>query len=455
MSMKKCWQMMMGYLSLFLFISGLVYSESKPLFDEYFVDETMRVDYYHTAEKDDEWITLDKIYRQGTWAGNLNSLIDHFNHGKYYIKVYDLASGTLIFSRGFNSYCAEYITTDMAAKGIKRTYHETALIPYPKAKIKFVLESRDRKNQLHPVFEQVIDPQSIDINSETLVEGVTIFSFLKSGDPHKKVDLAVLSEGYTKKEEKKFRQDLKKAFQVFFSFEPYKSHKKSFNVYGVFKPSRESGPDEPTHGIFKNTAFGTSFNALGLYRYMLSEENRYIRDAAAHVPYELVLVMVNTNRYGGGGIYNTYCIFSLDEKWYGYLLLHEFGHAFAGLADEYYSATVAYNEFYPTDIEPTDPNITALLDPKNLKWKHIVTKGVEIPTPWEKEKYDQMSGQEKKAHLAKPEYQGIVGAFEGAGYSSKGLFRPMINCIMFTKSVRPYCEVCKGAILRVIRHYTR
>jgi hypothetical protein len=441
----------------FFFILSAVclYSQTGPVFDNYFVNENLRVDYYHMADKTSEWITLDRTYRQGTWAGNPGSLIDSFDNGQYYIKVYDATSGELIYSRGFNSYCAEYITTDMAARGIKRTYHETVLVPFPKAKIKFTLERRARDNRLSPIFEQVIDPQSIDINNEAPEQGVTVFEFLKNGDPHKKVDLAVLSEGYTEGEKEKFEQDLKKAFEVFFSFEPYKSYKKDFNVYGVFKPSRDSGTDEPTHSVFKNTVFGTSFNSMGLYRYMLTEENRPIRDAAAHVPYDLVLVMVNTPRYGGGGIYNFYCVFSVNEEWYGYLLLHEFGHAFAGLGDEYYASNVVYNEFYPAGVEPTDPNLTALLDPENLKWKHLLTKGVEIPTPWEKDKFDKMNAEEKKTHLARPEYRGIVGAFEGAGYASKGLYRPMIDCIMFSKRLQPYCVVCREAVLCVIRQYTR
>ncbi|MGD2088186.1 MAG: M64 family metallopeptidase [Candidatus Aminicenantes bacterium] len=447
----------MFFLFLFLFFTASIHLHAD--FRDYFVDKTMRIDYYHTADKTTEIISIDKIYLQapgtGIWAGNPDALIDPFNNGQYYIKVYAEATGQLIYSRGFNSYCGEYITTDMAANGIKKTYHETALIPYPKKKIKFTLERRDKQNQLHPIFEQVIDPASIDIHKEPLTEGVTVFEILKNGPSHGKVDLAILAEGYTKAEAEKFKTDLDTITKIFFNHEPYKSYKNSFNVYGVFKPSRESGMDEPTHGIYKNTAVGAAFNALGLYRYMLTEENRALRDIAAHVPYDTIIIMVNSKRYGGGGIYNTYCLFSLEEEWFQYLLLHEFGHSFAGLGDEYYASQVAYNEFYPKGVEPTEPNITALLDPKNLKWQHLVTKGIKIPTPWEKEKYDQMDDAGKNAHLAKKEYQNKVGAFEGAGYSSKGLYRPMVNCMMFSRANIPYCKVCEAAIIKVIQHYTK
>jgi hypothetical protein len=324
-------------------------------------------------------------------------------------------------------------------------------------KIKFTLEQRDRQNRLHPVFEQIIDPKSIEINTEALVDGdgVTTVEILINGAPHNKVDLVFVAEGYTEAEKEKFTGDLKKITGLFFSREPYKSRKDSFNIRGVFKASGESGPDEPAQGIFKNTAVGCSFNALGLDRYMLTEENRALRDIAAHVPYDAIMIMVNSKRYGGGGIYNGYCAFALNEEWYSYLMFHEFGHSFAGLADEYYASEVSYNEFYPLGIEPTEPNITALLDPQKLKWGKFVTKGIAIPTPWEKEKYDKMDKEQQKIHLAAPVYRDKVGAFEGAGYSSKGLYRPMIDCLMFSKGELPYCKVCEEAIIQRIDYYTR
>jgi hypothetical protein len=444
------------FLLLFLFFAVSVQPTIR--FNDFFVDKTMRIDYHHTADETMEIIAIDKMYLQGVgttiWAGNPNGLINPFNYGKYYIKVYHETTGHLIYSKGFDSYCSEYITTDMAAKDIKKTYHETALIPYPREKIKFTIERRDKQNQLHPIFEQVIDPHTANIHKEPLITGVTVFEVLKNGPAHSTVDLAILAEGYTKAEVEKFRVDLETIVKILFSQEPYQSYKKSFNIYGVFKPSQESGADEPTHGIYKNTALGASFNALGLYRYMLTEENRALQDIAAHAPYDALIIMVNTKRYGGGGIYNTYCVFSLNEEWSSYLMLHEFGHSFAGLGDEYYASEVVYNEFYPKGIEPIEPNITALLDPGNLKWKHLISNGVQIPTPWEKEKYDQMDDTGKKAHLAKKEYRDKVGAFEGAGYSSKGLYRPMVNCMMFSRANIPYCKVCEAAIIKVIQYYT-
>ncbi|MFC2155607.1 M64 family metallopeptidase [Acidobacteriota bacterium] len=473
-----------------------VCSQSPGMFSDYFINETMRIDYFHVGDKNREDITIDRVYRQGAWAGNPNSLIDEFNNGRYYIKVYDQAAGKLIFSKGFDNYFGEYKTTDEAASGRKRTYHESALIPYPKKKIRFVIENRDRQNQLHPIFEKVIDPGSIEINNEALTEGIKVFSLLKNGNPHHKVDLVFIAEGYTEAEEKKLEKHLHAAADILFKLEPYKKNKKKFNLYGVFKPSQESGCDEPGRGIYRNTAVHASFNSLGSSRYLLTEGNKELRDLAAHVPYDALIIMVNNDRYGGGGIYNSFCVFTAGSTAREYLLLHEFGHSFTGLADEYYSSSVAYNEFYPRGIEPVESNITALLDPNRLKWKEHVSEGIELPSKWRKEAFEKfaMEYQAKRAELnreiaglqrsgaAKTEIEklknrlailkgknaqktdaflrespffGKVGAFEGAGYTAKGLYRPMVDCIMFSVGTKPYCTVCEAAVSRVIDHYTK
>ncbi len=465
------------------------------LFNEYFENATMRVDYYHVGNAYEEFITLDHIYKQGIWAGSQKNLLDTFNNGRYYVKVYDEKSGRLIFSKGFNTYFGEYKTSDPALAGIKRTYHESALIPYPTQKIRFTIEKRNRQNELEPLFSLTIDPEDISIIKENLDTDVSVFEIVKNGPADQKVDLAFIAEGYTVEEKEKFESDLKKFSKVFFNQEPFKSYQESFNIYGVFKPSEESGCDEPRHGSFKNTVISTTFNSLGSARYLLTEDNKNLRDIAAHVPYDALIIMINHQRYGGGGIYNQFCTFTTDNRWSEYLLLHEFGHSFAGLADEYYTSSVAYSDFYPSGVEPTEPNITALLNPPHVKWEKFLTTGIEIPTPWNKEKFDKMDlayqkkrrelndliatlkkehaseekikqAEEKAARLSKEhaqkmdnflknsKYAGKVGVFEGAGYTSKGLYRPMLDCIMFSKGTKPYCKVCENAIINIIKYYT-
>ena len=483
------------FLAVFLVILIIAFPQTSLRFDDYFVDKTMRVDYFHIGDAKEEWITVDQVYVQGIWAGSQRNLIDKFNNGRYTIKIYDDSSGKLIFSKGFDSYFGEYKTTSQALKGIKRTYHESALIPSPKKKIRFTLEVRDRNNALQPFFSQVIDPSSVSIIKEDLSQDVEVLEVVRNGDSHRKVDVAFVGEGYTAKEKEKFETDVKRFAAVFFDFEPYKTHKSQFNIYGVLKPSKDSGCDEPRSGIFKNTALNATFNSLGSERYLLTEDNKSLRDVAAHVPYDALFIMVNHKRYGGGGIYNLYCTFTVDNQWCEYLFLHEFGHSFAGLADEYYTSSVAYNEFYPRGVEPVEANITALLDPKNLKWKDWVTPGIKIPTPWEKEEFDRMDEAYQKVryeindriakmkragapaaevqkleeeserlslehaqkvdnYLSKSRFKGQVGAFEGAGYSAEGLYRPMLDCIMFTKGKKPFCKVCAGAVVHVIKHYS-
>jgi len=478
-----------------VFVPLSLLASSVSRFDDYFLDKTMRVDYFHLGDGREELVTIDQIYEQGIWPGSRRNLIDDFNSGRYFLKIFDSSSGKLIFSKGFDSYFSEYKTTDGALKGIKKTYHETALIPYPKKKIKFVLEARNRENILQPLFSQEIDPSSLNIIKERLDRKVKVFEVLKSGEPRQKVDIAFVAEGYTLEEEGKFKADLKRFSEVFFSQEPYKTYKDRFNIYGVFKPSEESGCDEPSHGVFKNTALNSTFDSLGSERYLLTEDNKSLRDVAAHVPYDALFIMVNHKRYGGGGIYNLYCTFTTDNQWYEYLFLHEFGHSFAGLGDEYYTSAVAYNEFYPRGVEPTEPNITALLDPKNLKWKELVSAEIEIPTPWEKEAFDEMDNAYQKVrletnekiarmkregapqaevekveqeserlslenakrvddYLSRSKFKDKVGAFEGAGYSAEGLFRPMVDCIMFTRGKKPFCKVCEQAVIRAIKYYS-
>ena len=221
------------------------FAQTPDSFDRYFVDKTMRIDYFHVGDAKEEMGTVDQVYEQESWAGSLNNLIDTFDNGRYSIKVYDLSSDTLIFSKGFDSYFGEYKTTDAALREVKRTFHETALIPYPKNKIRFVLEVRDRKNTFVPFFSQTIDPASVDVRKEPLDKDVKVFEIVKNGHPHRKVDVAIIAEGYTSEEEVKLRGDFRRFADIFFSQEPYRSYRERFNIFGIFKPSEQSGCDEP------------------------------------------------------------------------------------------------------------------------------------------------------------------------------------------------------------------
>ncbi len=462
-----------------------------PDFDTWFADQTLRVDYYHVGDAATEFGTLDRLYRQGTWAGSRTRLLDPFPNGRYLARVQDPATGETLYSRGFDSYFGEYRTTEAAGKGVRRSYHESVLVPFPKKPVRVTVELRaDGK----PILDTLVDPQDWTISTQKLDSGVRVVTALASGDPHTKVDVAILGEGYTAAEEAKFRRDVERFTKLLFSAEPYARRKKDFNVYGVLAPSQESGADEPSRGSYRNTALGVSFDSLGSERYLLTEDNRAMRDVAAHVPYDTLFIMVNTARYGGGGIYNLFCTFVSDNQWSDYTFLHEFGHSFGGLADEYYTSSVAYSDFYPKGVEPVEPNITALADPAALKWKDLVAEGTPVPTPWEKADFDAMDLAYQKqrqelneeiarksragapkveiaalsersetlsrehakrvdAFLGKSAFAGKVGAMQGAGYASEGLYRPMVDCLMFSKGQKPLCRVCQRAVETVIDRY--
>lgn len=481
-------------LSLTIFAGSLL---AQPVsFNDYFNDQTMRVDYFHIGDATTEVITVDHIYQYGIWAGSTKNLLDNFNNGAYYYKVYDAASGKLIFSRGFDSYFKEYQTSDEATKGIKRTYHESAIIPFPKNKIKLVLEKRDKQNKLNEVFSTEIDPADLYIIKDNVKDkAAKVYKSHFSGDPHAKVDVVILADGYSAKDQKKFEKDLKRYTNLLINQKPFKKSKDRFNIYGVFKASEDSGIDEPGANIYKNTTISTTFYSLGSERYVLTEDNKSMRDLAAQVPYDAIYIMCNSPRYGGGGIYNFYCTFVSDNQFSPYIFLHEFGHSFGGLADEYYTSDVAYNEFYTAGLEPVEPNITRALDPKNVKWKGSLSEGIAVPTLWEKENYDKMDltwqkerrelnkkiaelkrnrvpqkkvdavqneynmkdklhSDEVDQYLMKSKFWNKVGVFEGAGYSSNGMYRSMLDCLMFSKGTKPFCKVCEEHVAKVINHFS-
>ncbi|MFW6131739.1 MAG: M64 family metallopeptidase [Candidatus Aminicenantaceae bacterium] len=485
-------------LFLLCFLHTISFSQTGVRFDDHFIDATMRVDYFQTGDARELYFSIDQIYKQNGWAGNPEKLIDRSNGGMYYLKVYSLSSNELIYSRGFATIFGEYRTTDPASKGIKKTFHQTLLLPFPKSSILFVIEGRDpnHQNLLCPVYSVKIDPKDVNIIQHTPDPNDRVFTILENGHPHEKVDFVFVAEGYTESDIEKFQKDVVRLTDVLFSTEPFQSQKQRFNVRGVFRASSESGVDQPNKEIFRNTAVSASFNALNLARYLLIDDNKALRDIASRVPYDSVIVIANSERYGGGGIYNDYTMTTVDHSRSEEVFMHELGHAFGNLADEYFTSTVSYNEFYPPGIEPHEPNITALLDPDNIKWAHLLTPGIEIPTPWGQDEMESLR-KEREAAIVELErkikrlqqnqpdpvevqtlkdkiektkksfnarikqiqenyqnmYKGKIGVFEGAGYSPKGLYRSEVHVGMFYKG--EYGPVSEEALLKKIRHLSR
>ena len=235
-----------------------------------------------------------------------------------------------------------------------------------------------------------------------------------------------------------FLNDVKEANEALFAHEPFKEMRDRFNVIAVKSPSEESGTSEPSKGIWKKTALHSHFDTFYSDRYLTTLNLKDLHDWLAGTPYEHIIVLVNTEKYGGGGILNSYNLSMTHNKWFKPVVVHEFGHSFAGLADEY-----AYEEeaipMYPHDVEPWEPNITTLVN-FSSKWKDMVKKGTKIPTPLS-----------KKPEVAKTK----VGVFEGAGYSTKGVYRGVQDCRMRINDTPEFCPVCKRAITKLIDFYTK
>ncbi len=448
----------------------------------YFADQTMRVDYYHTGTATVEYFSLDQAYLSTPWAGSKINLVDTLNLGKYLLKVFDVATNQLIYSRGFASIFGEWQTTDEARQGVLRSFHETMLFPMPKRLVQVVIATRDQRMIFHDQFSTVIDPNSRFVSREVRTPKLPVFDLFVNGPTDKKVDILILGDGYTAQEMAKFHQDVEHHIGVLFQTAPFKERKQDFNVRAIEVISQESGIDEPEKKIWKNTALGCSFNSLDSPRYVLTSENKVLRDIASAAPYDFLFVLFNNNRYGGGGIFQLYatCFSGTDvagEDWQAdYVFVHEFGHSFAGLGDEYYSSSVSYIDFYPPGVEPWEPNVTALVDKDNLKWRKLLEPQPPLPTPWDKTAYDSLEtirgkldrsdmakyyrdrdaifAQEKEL-LKRQQYWQRVGAYEGAGYSSKDLYRPYLDCRMFSLSLVDFDPVCKAAIERMINFYSR
>jgi hypothetical protein len=305
-----------------------------------------------------------------------------------------------------------------------------------------------------------------------------LITIQKMGEPGTKVDFLILGDGYTAAETKKFEADARRLTEALFATSPFKEHRKDFNVWAICPPAAESGISRPSTGIYRDSPIGSTYDAFGSERYVLTFDNRAMRRAASFAPYEFVEILANNRTYGGGGIFGLYSTVAADNAWANYVFIHEFGHHFAALADEYYTSPVAYAPATER-IEPWEPNVTALLSVAELKWKDLVSADTPLPTPWNKEVYESYSReiQKRRAQLrqerrpesemealfaeqlkherslfASEKYRDRVGAFEGAMYESRGYYRPQVDCIMFSRTDF-FCAVCRRGIERVIDLY--
>jgi hypothetical protein len=419
--------------SVFLFVLFISVTYSQINFDDFFEYKTLRLDYFHTGDKDNNSYSFDELIEEPYWGGSRVNLIDKFNYGKYKFEVYDEESNQLIYSRGYSTIFDEWQTTE-EAKHTERTFSETVIFPLPKKPVVVKFLEHNRKSEWLNKFEYPIDPENYFIKPERTAEYKN-FEVFNSGDPSIKVDIVIIPEGYTVEEMDLFKEDCNRFAGYLFNCSPYKENKEKFNIWGIEAPSSESGTDIPKENVWKKTLVNSTFYTFDLERYLMTYDNKDLRNIASNAPYDQIYILVNSDKYGGGSIYNHYSVCVNNNKYSEFIFTHEFGHGFASLADEYYTSDVAYQDFYPLDVEPTDPNLTTLVD-FDSKWKDLVEAGTPIPTP------------------DTQEYKNKVGAFEGGGYMEKGIYRPAHDCTMKSIIIDHFCPVCKRAIQQMIDFYS-
>lgn len=444
-------------------------------FDDWTDDATLRVDYHHSGTSKDEAFALDALRREGPWPGSRANLVDPLNLGPYRFEVRDRATHRVLFAQGFASIFGEWETTDEAAIR-RRSFHESLRFPFPRRPVQVDVSKRGPDNAWREVAVFLVDPASQQVRRDPVTGQGKVWTLFENGPPEAKVDLLILGDGYAAAEMELFHDDARRLTATLFETPPFRERKADFNVRAIDRPSEDSGVDRPSDGVFRRTALGVTYDIFGSERYALTLDNPALREAAAQAPYEFIEVLINGEKYGGGGIYNLYATCATRSGSTPYIFVHEFGHHVAALADEYYTSEVAYDTTAPI-VEPWEPNITAYLDPAALKWKDLVAPGTPLPTPWGKEEFDAFEAkiqERRKAirsrhapesemdalfkeelawtrpFLARPPHAGKVGLFEGAGYRGKGLYRSSTDCIMFTRNRERFCPVCSRAIERVI-----
>ena len=417
-----------------LFLLALVPLMACAQFDNYFTEASLRVDYCLTGNHNMTTISLKELIREPYWSGSKTNLVDTLEFGNYIVKVFESETDNLLFSKGYQNLYGEWQTTD-EAKQVTKTFDESVVVPFPKVKIDIAMCYKTWEGELKEGMRFSVSPDNYFIRDYDNLNLPVYDAWIGNEDITKAVDVVILPEGYTQAEMDKFIKDCDFFVESLFSYAPYDRYRESFNVRGVLAPSAESGCNMPGDHVYKNTAMHFSFWTFDSERYCMSTDNRDIRDLAGQVPYDQIYILVNTEKYGGGGIYNFYCSSASSNSFSSDVIIHEFGHGFAGLADEYYYAGSS-EHMYNLELEPWEPNITTMKD-FGSKWGDMMDEGTPVPTP-RKRKYEQ-----------------TIGVFEGGGYEPKGMYSPHMDCLMNSFKGHDFCPVCQRAIERMILYYSK
>lgn len=419
---------------LFLLCLIAVSSTRAQVFADHFADKTLRVDYIFNGNASGQAICLDGLSALPTWAGRKHHLAELPLQGNGQIIMRNAASGKTIYTTSFSSLFQEWLETD-EARNVTKGFENTFLLPYPLQPVEIEITLLDPRRNVRASMKHIVHPNDVLIEQKGNSH-ITPHKYLLHNDsPEKCIDVAILAEGYTLQEMQTFYEDAVIACKSIFDHEPFKSMKKRFNVVAVASPSTDSGVSVPRLNEWKHTAFGSHFSTFYSDRYLTTSRVKAIHDALAGIPYEHIIILANTEEYGGGGIYNSYTLTTAHHPMFRPVVVHEFGHSFGGLADEYFYDNDVMTDTYPLDIEPWEQNISTQVD-FAAKWKDMLSENTPVPTPAEvSENYP-------------------TGVYEGGGYSAKGIFRPAENCRMRTNEYPAFCPVCQRALRRIIEFYT-
>ena len=381
-------------------------------------DQTLRVDYMFSGTDKSVEISLDEMSRFDGWAGRRTNLTEVPVRGNGQICMTDVQTGDTLYRMSFSTLFQEWQTTEEATK-VRKSFENVFLLPMPTTKAKVNVHLYDFFGNIVASLNHIVDPSDILIRHLN-PQAPEHRYLLKSGTPQEKIDVAIVAEGYTAEEMDMFYADAQTAMEAILKHEPFGQYKDRFNFVAVALESQDSGVSVPGEGEWKDTALKAHFNTFYMDRYLTTLRLKNMHDKLCGVPYEHIVILANTDTYGGGGIYNSYTLTTAHHPAFKPVVVHEFGHSFAGLADEYYYDD-QYVEYYYPGTEPWEQNITTLADFES-KWKDMLDAG--------------------EAEL-----------LEGAGYQSKGVYRPAKDCRMHTNRLDIFCPVCQRAIARIIEFY--
>ena len=420
-----------------LFCAVAVTAVSAQNFSEWFADRTLRIDYVFAGNAENQIVALDELASMEGWAGRRVNLDQVPVQGNGEVKIVDPKSGKSIYRTTFSSLFQEWLVTDEASQTTK-SFEATFLVPFPKQEVFVEITLLDNEGKKQTSLRHKIDPTDKLIRNMDSRTAAPHEYLLKSGSANECIDIAIVAEGYTEQDMEIFMRDARTACDEIFRYEPFASHKEKFNVVAVKIPSQQSDVSVPQDGVWRQTALNSNFHTFYSPRYLTTNSVHLIHDSLVGIDYEHLIILANTDTYGGGGIYNSYTLTTAHNPQFKPVVVHEFGHSFGALADEYFYEHADHTEnTYKLEYEPWEQNITTLVD-FDSKWKDMLDKRTKIPT--------------EPTDKRKKEY--IVGVYEGGGYMTKGMYRPAVVCRMRDNEATQFCPVCQRAIERIILYNT-